>query len=280
MTSIPPVVLLLAAFLCSFVGRIVLARPASSVSSGWALAVLFAPFGPQLFRRKHKELGKEGGAWRLAASVFTVAFIAIAATTGGFQDTDRLLPPEWRGKSAVAESGSADAEDDDDDGRELAAAKASADEKPTLAKRLKFGKEVEKAAAPLAAAKTEADEAAGAPPAKAPAASPATPAAPTIAAVATPPSPTAAAAPGSVPPIAAITPPLEVPIPLSERIAANQQEFSRLEHVYEDLKRERGYLKKWDQTQIQGYNKLVAKYQADLAKARAEQTELIKLAKK
>jgi hypothetical protein len=35
-------------------------------------------------------------------------------------------------------------------------------------------------------------------------------------------------------------------------------------------------LKKWDQDQIKAYNEQAAKYQADLAKARADQVELNK----
>src|SRR5205085_2015978 len=77
-------------------------------------------------------------------------------------------------------------------------------------------------------------------------------------------SPPAAAPAG--PAVAAITPPLTVqPTPsvqpsLSERVAANQQEFTRLSQVYEGLKKERGYLRKWDQDAIKTYNEQAAKY--------------------
>jgi recombinational DNA repair ATPase RecF len=71
-----------------------------------------------------------------------------------------------------------------------------------------------------------------------------------------------------------------VPPSYAERVAANQQEFARLSEVYESLKRERGYLRKHDDEGIRAYNAEAAKYQADLAKARAEQTELIKLVAK
>ena len=87
-------------------------------------------------------------------------------------------------------------------------------------------------------------------------------------------------APGTVLEIAALTPPLPVPMTLSERSAVNQREFTRLETVYEGLKQERGYLKKGDQAAVAEYNSAAAKYQAALAKARAEQTELMKLVAK
>ena len=87
-------------------------------------------------------------------------------------------------------------------------------------------------------------------------------------------------APGTTLAIATLTPPLPIPMTLAERAAANQQEFKRLEDVYEALKRERGYLKKGDQAAVEAYNTAAAKYQAALAKARAEQTELMKLVAK
>lgn len=81
-------------------------------------------------------------------------------------------------------------------------------------------------------------------------------------------------------PEAATLPPTPVPPTYAERVAANQQEFARLAAVYETLKKERGYLRKHDDEAIQAYNTSAAKYQADLAKARAEQTDLMKLVAK
>jgi hypothetical protein len=59
-----------------------------------------------------------------------------------------------------------------------------------------------------------------------------------------------------------------------ERLAANQREFARLADVYAGLKQERGYLRKADVPAITAFNAQAAKYQADLATARAEQAEL------
>jgi hypothetical protein len=59
-----------------------------------------------------------------------------------------------------------------------------------------------------------------------------------------------------------------------ERLAANQREFARLVDVYAGLKQERGYLRKADVPAIAAFNAQAAKYQADLATARAEQAEL------
>jgi hypothetical protein len=77
-------------------------------------------------------------------------------------------------------------------------------------------------------------------------------------------------------PPASSAPAAPLPPTLPQRVAANQQEFARLSAVYESLKKERGYLKKWDHEAITAYNLEAAKYQAALAAARAEQTELNK----
>jgi hypothetical protein len=78
----------------------------------------------------------------------------------------------------------------------------------------------------------------------------------------------------AAPPAVQATP---APPSYGERVASNQKEFARLAAVYDSLKLERGYLRKHDDEGIKAYNALVATYQTDLAKARAEQTELIHL---
>lgn len=63
----------------------------------------------------------------------------------------------------------------------------------------------------------------------------------------------------------------------TERIDANRKEFERLAEWYENLRRERGYLKKGDTAGVEAFNAEAAKYQAALQLAKIEQAELAKL---
>lgn len=63
----------------------------------------------------------------------------------------------------------------------------------------------------------------------------------------------------------------------AERQEANRQEFERLAEWYDNLKRERGYLRKSDVAGIEAYNVEAAKYEAALQLAKNEQAELSKL---
>lgn len=64
---------------------------------------------------------------------------------------------------------------------------------------------------------------------------------------------------------------------INERVEANRVEFERLADWYENLRRERGYLKKGDTAAVEAYNADAAKYQAALQLAKVEQAELTKL---
>ncbi len=192
-----PAFLILAAFVCSMVGRAYLVRAAWEISKGWGIAVACLPLAPFFFRRNYKELAGEGKNWRTMTTIFTVAFGAITGSRASTGELLTLLPEKFRPAALVE--------------------KVEPGQLPSEAIQ-------EAAPAPMEA----------------------TPVAP----------------------------------PYEQRVAANQQEFARLGEVYESLKKERGYLKKWDQEAIKGYNDLAAKYQADLAKARAEQSELLKLVAK
>jgi hypothetical protein len=66
----------------------------------------------------------------------------------------------------------------------------------------------------------------------------------------------------------------------AERLEANRQEFERLVEWYDNLKHERGYLRKGDTDAVVAYNAEAAKYQAALQLARDEQGELNKLTAK
>lgn len=250
MNSIPPVVFLLAALLCSLVGRFLLVRTAWGVSLPWGLTVLAVPFGPFLFRLKNRELAQAGSYWRLA-SVPLVACFFFAGGTDTVRELDDLK--FWQKKPALAaETLETEPQVAGNAPGATATAPAPVSGKPmTLADRLLFAKKLEKLSDPTTAASV-------------------------------PPAPTPAATPAAIasPVIATLTPPLPIPMTLAERAAANQQEFKRLEGVYEELKRERGYLKKGDQAAVAEYNAAAARYQAALAKARAEQTELMKLVAK
>jgi hypothetical protein len=201
-----PLFLLLAAFVCSMVGRAFLFRAALGISKGWGIAVLCVPFAPFFFRKNYKELAPDGQNWRRCALICGILFFVVTGSTGSLNDLLAMVPeklqPAWL---------------------------------------------VEKLQPIELAAGTPAVVAAPATvPAAVPAAPPATPAPPSYA----------------------------------ERLTANQQEFAHLAEVYDALKHERGYLRKHDVEGVNAYNTAVAKYQADLAKARAEQTELTKLVAK
>ena len=216
MDSLSPIYLLLAAVVCSFVGRALLVRAAWEISKGWGLAVIFVPLAPMFFLMNYKELRGEGKNWRTASVILFLAFMGITGSTGSFSDLWEIVPNSLR-PAKYAEH--------QDSSPEEAAAEAAV-ESP------------EDGSAPAKPAATPAVVAAAAP----------------VIPVATPP-------PGPT---------------LAQRLAANQAEFKRLAEVYEGLKKERGYLKKWDQEAINSYNDEAKKYQTALAAARAEQVELNK----
>lgn len=261
MNSIPPVVFLLAALLCSLIGRLMLVRAAWGVSTVWGLTVLAAPFGPFLFRLKDRALAQSGVYWRLA-SVPLVACFFFAGGTDAVRELDDLK--FWEKQPAIAAE--TVGTEPKVAGNAPGAAAPAAGKRVTLLDRLLFAKKLEKLSDPTTAASVA--------PAPTPAATPALAGAPAS------PAPSATPAAIASPVIATLTPPIPIPMTLAERAAANQQEFKRLEDVYESLKRERGYLRKGDQAAVVEYNAAAARYQAALAKARAEQTELMKLVAK
>ncbi|MEP6670435.1 MAG: hypothetical protein ABJF10_14845 [Chthoniobacter sp.] len=63
----------------------------------------------------------------------------------------------------------------------------------------------------------------------------------------------------------------------AERIEANRKEFERLAEWYDNLKHERGYLRKGDDAGVAAFNVDAAKYQTALQLAKTEQAELAKL---
>lgn len=232
------------------VGRFMLIRAAWEISKPWGVAVLCVPLAPMFFRWNYKELATEGKNWHRGASAFFLGFAALTGSTGSFDDLWSIVPERFR-PVEYAEHQSADsdelvpesAEADEETELEAVATESSAAPAP-VAKLPPKASPAEKKnffARISALIKGESSDAAK-PAAAAVVAAPALPAGPS----------------------------------LSERVAANQAEFTRLGEVYESLKKEKGYLKKWDQDQIKAYNEQAAKYQADLAKARAEQVELNK----
>jgi hypothetical protein len=245
MDSISPVWLLLAVFVCSMIGRFMLIRAAWEISKPWGLSVLCVPFAPMVFRMKYKELAGEGQNWRTATMICGVAFMAVTGSTGSLDDLWEIVPPRWR----PAEYGGYRTPE----GLSEAARTALYEEAGDSAGATAPGSVPPESAAPpkrgfLAriAARVRPAEQAVAP---------------------------AATLPVSSPALATLAPLTNLQS-VAQRVAANQAEFARLGEVYELLRKEKGYLKKWDQEAIAAYNAEAAKYQTALAAARAEQVEL------
>jgi hypothetical protein len=104
----------------------------------------------------------------------------------------------------------------------------------------------------------------------------ATPSAMPAKTAATPASPGATPSKAVAASVAAMVPAPKV-LSVAERVEANRREFERLSDWYENLRRERGYLRKGDTPAVEAYNAEAAKYQAALQLAKTEQAELTKL---
>ena len=114
---------------------------------------------------------------------------------------------------------------------------------------------------------------------------PTTPAPAAAIAAATPAKSAATPAPGATPSSAvaasiAAMPAAPKVLDPTERIEANRREFERLAEWYDNLKHERGYLRKGDNEGVEAYNASVLKYQAAMQIAKNEQAELVKLTAK
>jgi len=277
MDSLSPAWLLLAVLICSMIGRFMIIRAAWEISKPWGLAVLCVPLAPLVFRMKYKELAGEGQHWRTATTVLFLAFVGITGSTGSIDDFWDVVPQKWR-PAQYAEhqepvvsdepSTASAAEEPEERDEEAAAvatagqpapAMASAQATPVLGHK-GFMTRIATLVSPAAAQAAT------------------TPATPTIPATPAPPAsaPPPPAQPVGGTPIATLMPPLKIAPTWSQRVATNQAEFARLGEVYETLKKEKGYLKKWDNEAINAYNAEAAKYQAALVAARAEQSELMK----
>jgi hypothetical protein len=255
MDAVSPLYLLLAGLICSMVGRFMLVRAAWEISKGWGVAVACIPLAPLIFRWNYKELAGEGKNWLMATNICFVTFGALTGSRGvdSIDDLWTLLPERFR---------PAEYAEHREDPEEIVPEGAQEAEEPEEADVVA----TEAGVAPSAAKKLA--------PTAAPAAAP-TAKATFFGRIATLLHRAPAEPAKSPAPAVALTPVATGPT-LSERLATNQAEFTRLGVVYEGLKKERGYLKKWDQDQIKSYNEQAAKYQADLAKARADQVELNK----
>jgi len=110
-------------------------------------------------------------------------------------------------------------------------------------------------------------------PAPAAPATPAPSATPAASAPAATPSKAVAAAVAGMPPAPKVLNP-------AERLEANRKEFARLAEWYDNLKHERGYLRKGDTAAVEAFNVEAAKYQTALQLAKTEQADLAKLTAK
>jgi hypothetical protein len=248
MPAVPAITFLAAAVLCSVMGRILLVTAAFGVSTGWGLTVLFAPFGPLIFRMQHREKALSTRYWRMAVGPLLVAFFA---TGGSIQSVRSSLGLD---KPAPVAQASTPAPAGNPlhlpvPGKVVAAAMAKAD---TAAAKAPFAAATP---APGAVGKTAASTGK-------PAATPAP--TPTMAVV---------AAASAMPAAPAVLSP-------AERTDANRREFERLAEWYDNLKHERGYLRKGDTEGVVAYNVEAAKYQAALQLANTEKAALSKLTAK
>jgi hypothetical protein len=119
MAAPSPVFLLLAALICSMIGRGFLFRAALSISKAWGIAVLCVPLAPFFFRRNYKELAHEGQNWRTGATILAVLFFAITGSSGSVSELWDLVPENLRPASLVEET-----EPEADDAGEVADATA------------------------------------------------------------------------------------------------------------------------------------------------------------
>jgi hypothetical protein len=226
----PAIAFLIAALVCSLIGRILLVTAAFGVSVGWGLTVLFVPFGPLFFRMSYKELAYPTRYWRLATGPLLLLFFVNGGTdsvTSFFRQFSK------------------------EDTNEVASAGDTHFHLPNPGKIIASLKQTDSSADTNAAAPS------------------ATPAAASVPPSATPSKAVAASA-------AAMVPAPKV-LSLAERVEANRREFERLSDWYENLRREKGYLRKGDTAAVEAYNAEAAKYQAALQLAKTEQAELAKL---
>jgi hypothetical protein len=248
MSVVPAIYVALAALIASMAGRVALLKPALSVNKVWALVVLLVPFGPVAFSLKFGDLASPTRFWRMATGPLLLLFFLDGGTVG------TITAAIDSGKPKIA-------------GVALDVSRLQA---PPSAKAV--------------AAATPAPKAKPAPPSPAPAtvaaAKPAaTPALAAAAASATGAAP-AAIASSAVAAANAAMPAAPRVLTLEERRQANQRELERLTEWYENLKHERGYLRKGDTGAVEAYNASVLKYQAAMQLAKTEQIELAKLTAK
>jgi hypothetical protein len=79
--DVPAIIFFAAALLFSLIGRVLMLGTAFGVSSGWGMTVLFAPFGPLLFRMKNPEAPcPKKNYWGLATGPLMLLFFVDGGT--------------------------------------------------------------------------------------------------------------------------------------------------------------------------------------------------------
>jgi hypothetical protein len=239
MLAIPATVFLAVAGICVVVGRLLLVRKALGVGIGWLFTVLLVPFGPLFFGWKHPELARPTRLWRRAAAVLVLLFFLDGGNARALRSLKDFGKP-----GAVQES----AGDTDFHlpfpSKTVAATVGESGESPAARSPGKptVAPPTTSFPAPLSAA-------------AAPAATP---------------SPAVAAA------IARMAPAPRI-LTREERVQANQREFEHLADWYDNLRHERGYLRKGDSAALDAYNAEVREYQAALQRAKTEEAALANL---
>jgi hypothetical protein len=241
MPAIPAVYFLIATLACSFVGRALLVRAAFGVNFGWGMTVLLIPFGPLFFRFSHRELAYPTRYWRMATGPLLLLFFLNGGTIASLHSLTSF------GKSGTMEASAGDTH------FHLPVPSQ------VVAEAFKEAK----------VHKDDADgvEAVGTTAATAPTA-PTAPVAPTAT-----PSKAVTAALSAM----AIAPKILNP---AERKEANRREFEHLAEWYDNLKHQRGYLRKGDTAAVEAYNLEAARYQTALQLAKTEEADLTKLTAK
>lgn len=93
MSAIPAISFLIAAVVCSFIGRALLVRAAFGVSFGWGMTVLLIPFGPLFFRFSYREIAYPTRYWRMATGPLLLLFFLNGGSASSIESLTHFGKP-------------------------------------------------------------------------------------------------------------------------------------------------------------------------------------------